>query len=188
MSPPSHRAFACALALLAQCPVEAQASNGFEDPALATRVTVLDNGLTVLTLEDHTTPVVSWQVWVKVGAGDEARYTGLAHLFEHMMFRGSKNLPPEAHGRLIGDRGGRINAFTSLDVTVYFADITREHLPLVVELEAERLKYLDISEESLASGRGEEAPSASCHVSTCRWLLSPCSSSSPERRARAPAV
>jgi zinc protease len=143
---------ACGLALaanLAALPVRA----AFEDPALATQVTVLENGLTVLTLEDATTPVVSWQVWVKVGAGDEARYTGLAHLFEHMMFRGSKNLPPEAHGRLIGERGGRVNAFTSLDVTVYFADVTREHLPLVVELEAERLAHLDISEESLASER-----------------------------------
>jgi zinc protease len=150
----SLRVLACALAFGTGLGAPAAwARVAFEDPALATRVTVLDNGLTVLTLEDHTTPVVSWQVWVKVGAGDEARYTGLAHLFEHMMFRGSKNLPPEAHGRLIGDRGGRVNAFTSLDVTVYFADVTREHLPLVIELEAERLAHLDISAASLESER-----------------------------------
>lgn len=140
---------ALALALLASGPARAS----FEDPAARTQVTVLDNGLTVLTLEDHSTPVVSFQLWVDVGSGDEARWSGLAHLFEHMMFRGSKNLPPEAHGRLIGERGGRVNAFTSRDVTVYFADVTAEHLPLVVELEAERLKNLDISEESLASER-----------------------------------
>jgi predicted Zn-dependent peptidase len=70
-----------------------------------------------------------------------------------MMFRGSKNLPPEAHGRIIAERGGRVNAYTSRDVTVYFADMTAEHLPLLIELEAERLANLDISEESLASER-----------------------------------
>jgi zinc protease len=114
---------------------------------------VLGNGLTILTLEDRTTPVVSFQIWVRVGSGDESRFTGLAHLFEHMMFRGSKNLPPEAHGRIIAERGGRVNAYTSPDVTVYFSDVTAEHLPLVIELEAERLKNLDISEESLKSER-----------------------------------
>jgi zinc protease len=61
----------------------------FEDPAQKLRVTKLENGLTILSLEDHSTPVVSFQIWVRVGSGDEARFTGLAHLFEHMMFRGS---------------------------------------------------------------------------------------------------
>jgi predicted Zn-dependent peptidase len=124
-----------------------------EDPAERARVTTLPNGLTVLTLVDESTPVVSFQVWVRAGSGDESKYTGIAHLFEHMMFRGSKNLPPEAHSKLIEARGGRVNAFTSRDVTVYFADISPEHLPLVIELEAERLRNLDISEESLASER-----------------------------------
>ena len=75
---------------------------------------MLDNGLTILTLEDRTTPVVSFQTWVRVGSGDESRFTGLAHLFEHMMFRGSKNLPPEAHGRIIAERGGRVNAWSEI--------------------------------------------------------------------------
>jgi zinc protease len=131
----------------------AGSSPSIDDPALRTRTTVLDNGLTVLTLEDPSTPVVSFQMWVRVGSGDESRYTGLAHLFEHMMFRGSKNLPPEAHGRIIAERGGRVNAYTSRDVTVYFADMTAEHIPLLVELETERLANLDISEESLTSER-----------------------------------
>lgn len=124
-----------------------------DDPALAVRETVFENGLTLLTLEDPTTPVVSFQVWVRVGSGDEARYTGLAHLFEHMMFRGSKRLGKEAHERLIEARGGRVNAYTSRDVTVYFEDITSENLPLVIELEAERLRNLDLSAESLESER-----------------------------------
>jgi zinc protease len=132
---------------------EAGSTPTLDDPALRTRTTVLGNGLTVLTLEDPSTPVVSFQMWVRVGSGDESRFTGLAHLFEHMMFRGSKNLPPEAHGQIIAERGGRVNAYTSRDVTVYFADMTAEHLPLLIELEAERLKHLDISEESLTSER-----------------------------------
>jgi predicted Zn-dependent peptidase len=125
----------------------------FEDPAARTRVTSFENGLTVLTLEDHTTPVVSFQIWARVGSGDEARFTGLAHLFEHMMFRGSANLGKEAHSRLIEERGGQINAYTTRDETVYFTDITPEHLPLVVALEAERLTNLDVSEASLADER-----------------------------------
>jgi predicted Zn-dependent peptidase len=125
----------------------------FEDPAARTRVTTLENGLTILTLEDHTTPVVSFQIWARVGSGDEARFTGLAHLFEHMMFRGSKHLEKEEHSRIIEERGGRINAYTTRDETVYYTDITPEHLPLVVALEAERLANLDVSEESLADER-----------------------------------
>lgn len=131
----------------------APAQEAFEDPAERVHVTRLDNGLTVLTLEDHTTPTASLQVWVQVGSGDESRWSGLAHLFEHMMFRGSKNLPPEAHGRILGERGALVNAFTSKDVTVYFEDLPAEHLPLAIALEAERIKNLDVSEESLASER-----------------------------------
>jgi zinc protease len=125
----------------------------YQDPAARTRVTTFGNGLTVLTLEDHTTPVVSFQIWARVGSGDEARFTGLAHLFEHMMFRGSKHLGKEEHSRLIEERGGQINAYTTRDETVYFTDITPEHLPLVIALEAERLSNLDVSEASLEDER-----------------------------------
>ncbi|MCZ6464293.1 MAG: insulinase family protein, partial [Proteobacteria bacterium] len=110
------------------------ASLALRDPASDVRITTLDNGLTVLTLEDHATPVASFQMWVKAGSGDETRYTGIAHLFEHMMFRGSKHLGPEEHARLVNARGGRLNAFTSRDVTVYFEDVTSESLPLVIDL------------------------------------------------------
>ena len=130
-----------------------QPSWSVEDPAERMQKFVLDNGLTVLTLEDHRTPVVSFQMWVEVGSRDEARYTGLAHLFEHLMFKGSKNLEPERHAQIVGARGGRVNAFTSRDYTVYFEDITSENLPLVIALEAERLANLDISEKTLTSER-----------------------------------
>ena len=127
--------------------------SGFRDPVARMVKTRLSNGLVVLTLEDHATPVVSFQMWVKVGSRDESRYTGLAHLFEHMMFRGSVNVPPEMHARLVNARGGRTNAYTSRDYTVYFEDVTSESLPLVIELEAERLANLDISEKNLKSER-----------------------------------
>jgi predicted Zn-dependent peptidase len=132
---------------------EALANPAIDDSALRTRQTKLDNGLMVLMLEDHTTPVVAFQIWVRVGSSDEARVTGLAHLFEHMMFKGSKNIPPEKHSQIIQSRGGRTNAYTTVDVTVYTTEVPSGVLPLVIALEAERLANLDISEETLASER-----------------------------------
>ncbi|HEY8156316.1 MAG TPA: pitrilysin family protein [Myxococcota bacterium] len=131
----------------------AGADPGIEDPAARVRKTVLENGLTVLTLEDRATPVVSLQIWVRVGSRDEARYTGLAHLFEHMMFKGSKHVGSEEHARLIQARGGEVNAYTSNDFTVYFEDVTPETLPLAIALEGERIANLDISQETLDSER-----------------------------------
>ena len=173
-------AWRCGAALLlAWLPAVAPAADsadaapaGVSDPLEAMQVAQLENGLTVLTLEDHTTPVVSFQIFVDVGSGDEARFTGLAHLFEHMMFRGTKHLEPEEHSRLIEARGGRINAYTSRDLTVYYEDITSEHLPLVISLEAERFANLDISEEVLARER-------EVVISERRWR----SEDSPEGRA-----
>lgn len=144
---------ACALAAFALLVAAAAARANVDDPALRTRVTTLDNGLSILTLPDPTTPAVSFQMWVRVGSKDEARYTGLAHLFEHMMFRGTDRLPPESHERLIESRGGRVNAFTTADHTVYFNDVAPDALPLVIELEAERLAHLRIDEDTLASER-----------------------------------
>lgn len=130
-----------------------QRAVALDDPAARTRTTVLDNGLRVLTLEDPTTPVVSYQTWVDVGSGDEARWTGLAHLFEHMMFRGSKRVPGERRDALLRERGSRGNAYTSSDVTVYFEDTSAENLPLVIDLEAERFRNLVISPEVLDTER-----------------------------------
>ena len=133
--------------------VAAPGARAIDDPALATRTKILDNGLTVLTLEDPSTPVVSFQMWVKAGSRDESRVTGLAHLFEHMMFKGSKNVESERHAQIVQARGGRVNAFTTRDHTVYYEDVTAESLPLVIELDAERVANLIISEETLTSER-----------------------------------
>src|SRR5215470_9773055 len=116
-------------ALLLARPPLAQGAPDLVDPAARALETRLDNGLVVLTLEDHATPVVSFQMWVVVGSRDETRYTGIAHLFEHMMFKGSKNVAPEEHARLIEARGGRVNAYTQRDFTVYHEDVSRESLP-----------------------------------------------------------
>ncbi len=142
-----------AAALAASADTAPAGEAGFDDPAARVKETVLANGLRVYTLEDHSTPVVSLQIWVQAGSKDETRYTGLAHLFEHMMFKGSKRLGPEEHARWIQRRGGRMNAFTSRDVTVYHEDITAESLPLVIDLEAERFGSLDLSDRMLESER-----------------------------------
>jgi zinc protease len=140
--------------LLAAClALASSAARALDDPAARTRVTKLENGLTVLTLVDDTTPVVSFQMWAHVGSRDETRYTGLAHLFEHMMFGGSKNVPAEGHAQLLGARGGEVNAYTTNDYTTYFDDVTSESMPLVIDLEHERVAHLDISEPTLARER-----------------------------------
>ena len=151
------RARRAALAAVFLCAAAAgrpvAAAPDFHDPAAATRIAKLANGLTVLTLVDPSTPAVSLQMWVRVGSKDEARYTGIAHLFEHMMFRGTDRIPPETHERLISARGGEVNAYTTDDVTVFHTDIAPESLPLVIELEAERVAHLKITDEVLASER-----------------------------------
>jgi zinc protease len=128
-------------------------ASSFQDPAQALQSTTLRNGLTVLTLVDRSTPVVSLQMWVKVGSKDETRYTGIAHLFEHMMFKGSLRIPPEQHAQLLEARGARVNAYTTQDVTVFHEDMTPDTLPLAIDLEAERVANLDISEKTLTSER-----------------------------------
>ena len=115
---------------------------------------VLDNGLTVLISEDHSAPVVSYQVWFNVGSKNERPgITGISHLCEHMMFKGSKNIGPEEHTRIVQANGGIDNAGTSLDYTVYWEKLSSDKLELAISLEAERLKYLTPTEETFSSER-----------------------------------
>ncbi|MDH3686641.1 MAG: insulinase family protein [Myxococcales bacterium] len=149
-----RRATRLAIVFLVACTVCGSANaESYDDPAARTRLTEFENGLRVLTLVDRTSPIVSFQSWVDVGSGDEGRFTGLAHLFEHMMFRGTENVPGDLRDRLLRERGSRGNAFTSNDFTVYFEDVSAEHLPLVIELEADRLANLIISPEVLDTER-----------------------------------
>ena len=148
--------FLASISVLAFCASAASRTEGgvtVRDPVADLFETKLENGLRVVLLEDHRTPVVAFQIWVDAGSADESFYTGIAHLFEHMMFKGSKNIAEDVHAQLINERGGRINAYTNRDVTVYHEDVTAESLPLVIDLEAERFANLDISAETLESER-----------------------------------
>ena len=116
--------------------------NAFTKPADATNVRefVLDNGLKILLLEDHKSPAVTFQVWYRVGARNERDgKSGLAHFLEHMMFKGTPTTKPEEYSRIIAKNGGRSNAFTSSDVTVYFATMSRDKIGVEIELEADRM-------------------------------------------------
>lgn len=101
---------------------------------------VLDNGLKVLLLENHKSPAVTFQVWYRVGARNERDgKSGLAHFLEHMMFKGTATTGPEEYSRIIAKNGGRSNAFTSYDMTVYFATMSRDKISIQLELEADRM-------------------------------------------------
>ena len=101
---------------------------------------VLDNGLKVLLLEDHKSPAVTFQVWYRVGGRNEQdSKSGLAHFLEHMMFKGTPTTGPEEYSRIIAKNGGRSNAFTSSDMTVYFATMSREKIGIEIDLEADRM-------------------------------------------------
>ena len=114
----------------------------------------LDNGMTVLISEDHSAPVVTYQVWRKVGSKNERPgITGISHLCEHMMFKGSKNVGPEEHSRIIQANGGIDNAGTSFDYTMYYEKIASDKLELAINLEAERQKYLNPTQETFSSER-----------------------------------
>jgi len=114
----------------------------------------LQNGLRVLYAPMHQVPGVNIQVWYHVGSKDEARTVrGIAHLFEHMMFKGSRHVPPEQHARMIAAVGGTDNAYTAQDVTVYHNTVPKKYLDFVLRLEAERMRNLHVTEQTIRSER-----------------------------------
>ena len=114
----------------------------------------LKNGLRLVMHEDHSSPIISFQVWYHVGSMDERPgITGISHLFEHMMFKGSKNVKPEEHSRIIQLNGGTDNAFTTKDFTAYFQNLPSSKLELAARLEADRMKHLQLTKETLLSER-----------------------------------
>jgi zinc protease len=123
-------------------------------PRMEYSITTLANGLTVVLSEDHSTPIVHADLWYHVGSKDERTgRTGFAHLFEHMMFKGSKNVDPEQHASLLASVGGQSNAFTNDDTTVFWETVPSQCLPLVVWLEADRMATLRIDEATFKSER-----------------------------------
>lgn len=116
--------------------------------------TVLDNGLEVVTLEDFSTPIVAAQVWYHVGSKDEnPKRQGFAHMFEHMMFKGTDRVGDSEHFKFIQQVGGTDNAYTSFDATVYVQTLPANQLELALWLEAERMSFLRIDQNSFDTER-----------------------------------
>src|SRR5881396_2097188 len=143
-----------ALAASALWGVPAAVSAAVRPPKLEYQVTTLPNGLTVVTQEAHSTPIVHSQLWYHVGSKNEkAGRTGFAHLFEHLMFKGSKNVEPEGHTSMIAAVGGQSNAYTTDDVTVFWQTVPAHYLPLVLWLEADRMATLRIDSQTFTNER-----------------------------------
>jgi zinc protease len=123
-------------------------------PKLEVREHKLANGLDLLMYEDHSVPVATVQVWYHVGSKDEKKgRSGFAHLFEHLMFKGSAHVGSEEHKSFITSIGGRYNATTDFDRTLYFELFPSNYLERILWLEADRMSSLDVSEENFKSER-----------------------------------
>ena len=114
----------------------------------------LDNGMQVVVVTNRSAPVVTHMVWYRVGAADEPPgKSGIAHFLEHLLFKGTPNVPEGEFNRRIARNGGRDNAFTSWDFTGYFQNIAVDRLPMVMELEADRMVNLVLTEASVLTER-----------------------------------
>ena len=143
-----------AFAAPAPAPAAVQAAQGVVVPPLGFAKRVLPNGLEVYTARDADTSNVTVQVWYKVGSKDDpAGRSGFAHLFEHLMFKATENLPPETFDRLTEDVGGSNNAFTADDTTAYFETVPANHLQRMLFAEAERMGSLVVDEPTFVAER-----------------------------------
>ncbi len=140
------------LALLLVVAVLPMAGGHAAEPTVL--ATTLDNGLHVLLLEDHRSPIVSFQVWYRVGSRNEHRgATGIAHFLEHLMFKGTPTHGRGQFAELVERNGGQDNAFTMQDTTTYFVNIAADKLDLVLELEADRMRNLLLDPKEIDSER-----------------------------------
>ncbi|MGI9413385.1 MAG: M16 family metallopeptidase [Hyphomicrobiales bacterium] len=114
----------------------------------------LDNGMQVVVIPDHRAAVVTHMVWYRVGAADEvAGQSGNAHFLEHLMFKGTNKIPPGEFSKIVSRNGGQDNAFTSQDYTGYFQRVARDRLPLVMEIEADRMTNLVLTDKEVLPER-----------------------------------
>ncbi len=142
--------------ILLAAPLALAAALALARPALAETITTftLENGLEVVVIEDHRAPVVVQMIWYRAGAADEPPgKSGIAHFLEHLMFKGTDKIPPNAFSSMIEAQGGDDNAFTSWDYTAYFQRIAADRLDLVMEMEADRMRNLRLTEEDVATER-----------------------------------
>jgi zinc protease len=144
-----------ALSLLPVATLQAQEkAENVRPPKLAVTTHTLANNLRVLFLEDHSVPVINLQMWYHVGSKDEPPgHSGFAHLFEHLMFKGSAHVGPEEHSRLIEAIGGVDNAYTNDDTTVFWETFPSNYLERVIWLEADRMGSLNVDEANFKSER-----------------------------------
>jgi len=123
-------------------------------PKLQYQISTLPNGLTVVLSEDHSTPIIHLQLVYHVGSKNERPgRTGFAHLFEHLMFKGSKNVQPEAHTSMVSSVGGQSNAYTTDDETVFWETVPAQYLPMILWLEADRMATLRIDKDTFTNER-----------------------------------
>jgi zinc protease len=116
--------------------------------------TVLSNGLKVILLENHKAPLVTFQVWYRVGSrNEEWGKTGLSHMLEHMMFKGTEKVGPEDFSRIVQENGGNDNAFTSRDFTAYFENLSADRIQISIDLESDRMQNLLLREEDFRTER-----------------------------------
>jgi zinc protease len=116
--------------------------------------TVLPNGLKVILLENHKAPLVTFQIWYRVGSRNEAwGKTGLSHMLEHMMFKGTERIGPEEFSRIIQENGGNDNAFTSHDYTAYFENLNADRVQVSIDLESDRMQNLLLREQDFRTER-----------------------------------
>ena len=114
----------------------------------------LENGMRAVVIEDHRAPVVTHMVWYRVGSADEPPgKTGIAHYLEHLMFKGTDKIAPGEFSKTIAANGGQDNAFTSRDYTAYFQRIAKDRLGLVMSMEADRMRNVNIRQEDIVAER-----------------------------------
>ena len=164
--PISRLAFVSALAaaVLALAPAARAKGGGSAGPRTAVGARVapkldvkswqLGNGLQVLFLADHQAPIATVQVFYHVGSKNEhVGVRGVAHMFEHMMFKGSDHVPPEDHARLLKEVGGQVNAFTTEDLTAFHDTVPPSYVGFAMQLEAERMRHLKLLPSTIDSER-----------------------------------
>src|SRR6201996_3538682 len=137
---------AAAVALFFAAPVSAQENHIFQF--------ALQNGMQVLVVPDHRAPVVTQMLWFRVGGVDDPQgLGGLAHFFEHMMFRGTAAVKGGQFAQTVARNGGENNAFTTHDFTAFYEQIAKDRLPTVMALEADRMANLDLSDSNVTTER-----------------------------------
>ena len=133
-----------ALAVVLAGPVSAETVSTFK----------LDNGMDVVVIEDHRAPVVVHMVWYRTGSADESPgHSGIAHFLEHLMFQGTRTVAPGDLSKMVAAQGGSDNAFTSVDYTAYFQRVAADRLDMMMTLESDRMRNLNLTEDDVTTER-----------------------------------